>query len=120
MPEGSTFHFKSKKNSFPFGNKYGYWEHDSEFNDFWPWYFNYGFITNEIKWAAVEKVQGVRDFKRGDEIIDQFEEWGVPMSGNTLLWEVPKWEGSDRYNRNFVLNLEMTRTEIFSSKKFIA
>ena len=73
---------------FPFGNKYGLIEHDSEFQNFWPWYFNYGFCTNEFKWPAVEKVKGVRNYEKGDTIRNQFDKWNIPLSGNTVLWEV--------------------------------
>ena len=24
------------------------------------------------------------------------QDWNIPLSGNTLLWEVERWEGSDR------------------------
>ena len=73
MDEKTEISFHLNKGAFPFGNKYGYWEHDSEFPNFWPWYFNYGFITNEIKWAAIEKQEGIRKYERGDEIIEQFQ-----------------------------------------------
>ena len=81
------------KNHFPFGNKYGMWEHESDFPSYWRDYFDYGYCTNKMKWAAVEKKEGVRDFTKGDVIRGQFDSWEIPLSGNTLLWEVEKWLG---------------------------
>lgn len=81
---------KIRENKFPFGNKFGWWEYQSEYTDFWRWYFNFGFITNEIKWAAVEQSEGVRDYTKADELRQQFADWGVPVSGNTVFWEAPR------------------------------
>ena len=49
-----------------------------------------------MKWAATEKVKGVRDYTKGDQIRAKFDSWNIPLSGNTLLWEVdhkatPQW-----------------------------
>ena len=49
-----------------------------------------------MKWAAIEKVKGVRDYTKGDQIREKFDSWNIPLSGNTLLWEVdhkatPQW-----------------------------
>ena len=49
-----------------------------------------------MKWAATEKVKGVRDYTKGDQIRAKFDSWDIPLSGNTLLWEVdhkatPQW-----------------------------
>ena len=54
------------------------------------------YCTNEMKWAATEKVKGVRDYTKGDQIRAKFDSWNIPLSGNTLLWEVdhkatPQW-----------------------------
>ena len=38
---------------------------------------------------ATEQVRGVRDYTHGDNTRALFDEWGIPLSGNTLLWEVP-------------------------------
>ena len=42
-----------------------------------------------MKWQAVEKVRGVRDYTKGDTIRAHFDAKGIPLSGNTLIWEVP-------------------------------
>ena len=49
-----------------------------------------------MKWAATEKVKGTRDYTKGDQIRAKFDSWNIPLSGNTLLWEVdhkatPQW-----------------------------
>ena len=38
------------------------------------------YCTNEMKWAATEKVKGVRDYTKGDKIRDLFDEWKIPLS----------------------------------------
>ena len=96
MPRNGRMEIKMTKNHFKFGNKFGSPEFESEYPNFWPYYFNMGFCVNEMKWAAVEKVKGVRDYSKGDAIRAQFDEWNLPLHGNTLLWEVrgqatPKW-----------------------------
>ena len=54
------------------------------------------YCTNEMKWQATERVKGVRDYTKGDQIRAKFDSWNIPLSGNTLLWEVdhkatPQW-----------------------------
>ena len=53
-----------KKNSFPFGAKFG-WDQFEDIQQEWKYYFNYGYCTNEMKWAATEKVKGIRDYTKG-------------------------------------------------------
>ena len=83
------------KQPFPFGAKFGMDQFD-EIQQEWKYYFNYGYCTNEMKWAATEKVKGQRDYTKGDKIRNLFDSWNIPLSGNTLLWEVnhkatPQW-----------------------------
>ena len=68
FPPGASLSMKTVEGKFPFGNKFGWWEYQSEYTDFWRWYFNFGFITNEIKWAAVEQTEGNRDYAKADEL----------------------------------------------------
>ena len=97
-PAGSTLEIKMKKNLYPFGGKFGWDQYaldgingtmDTGIQDEWKYYFNYGYCTNEMKWQATERVKGIRDYTKGDAIRELFDEWNIPLSGNTLLWEVP-------------------------------
>ena len=91
-PEGVTLDIEMTKQPYPFGGKFGWDQYQGYMGGIqneWPYYFNYGYCTNEMKWQATEKVKGTRDYTRGDAIRALFDEWGIPLSGNTLLWEVP-------------------------------
>ena len=41
-----------------------------------------------MKWASTEKVQGTYTFEKADEIRALFDSWNIPLSGNTIFWEV--------------------------------
>ena len=70
------------EHDFYFGSKFGRWGIDTEYEDFFPWYFNYGFVTNEMAWNNLEKVQGVMDFSEANKFRNLFLNWDIPYSGN--------------------------------------
>ena len=72
---------------FPFGAKLN-WDMFTAHIDGWKYYFNFGFSTNEFKWNRVEKVKGTKDYSKADQVADSFNEWGIPLNGNTAFWEV--------------------------------
>lgn len=51
-----------------------------------------------MKWYHVEKNKGIYDWTRGDAISDLFENWKIPLSGNTILWEVDQCKDCKRPN----------------------
>ena len=99
-PAGSQLRISMTKNDFPFGGKFGMDQYNNA-RDEWAYYFNYGYCTNEMKWQATEKVKGVRDYKNGDRIRELFDNWNIPLSGNTLLWEVDNKATPDWYQEEF-------------------
>lgn len=95
VPEGSSISVEQVHSEFGWGGRYSAWAEGTILDDIFPYYFNQGFCVNEFKWQVVEKEEGVRDFTIGDRIADRFENWGVPLSGNTIFWEVEQTKGSD-------------------------
>ena len=92
-PPGVTLDIEMTHQPYPFGGKFGRDQYElyppGGIQEEWKYYFNYGYCTNEMKWQATERVKGVRDYTRGMAIRELFDSWGIPLSGNTLLWEVP-------------------------------
>ncbi|CAG5094234.1 Oidioi.mRNA.OKI2018_I69.XSR.g13373.t1.cds [Oikopleura dioica] len=67
FPDGSRISFEQLSYEYPWGSKWN-WECEEvvpDYKNYFPWYFNYGFITNEMKWQAVERIKGVRDYTKG-------------------------------------------------------
>ena len=102
---GSKLKIKMNKNHFPFGGKFGMDQYKNAQEE-WKHYFNYGYCTNEMKWQATEKEKGVRVYTNGDKIRELFDEWNIPLSGNTLLWEVDNKATPDWYQQEFNAYIE--------------
>ena len=77
--------------------------------DVWKYLFNYGYCTNAMKWAATEKTQGTYTFETADEIRGIFDTWNIPLSGNTIFWEVESNIGGPKEWKQPVGVIEPTR-----------
>ena len=49
-----------------------------------------------MKWAATERVQSTYTFETADEIRALFDTWNIPLSGNTIFWEVEANNGGSK------------------------
>jgi hypothetical protein len=69
ISDGSRLKFEQLTYEYNWGSKWN-WECETvvpDYKNYFPWYFNYGFITNEMKWQAVERIKGVRDYTKGQD-----------------------------------------------------
>ncbi len=59
-------------------------------------HFNYLTAEYEMKWGAIERVQGVNDFGAGDAIVAYGEANGMEIKGHALIWHqsLPSWVGA--------------------------
>ena len=57
--------------------------------------FNYITAEYQMKWDAIERSRGVRDFSDGDAIVSYAESQGARVKGHALIWHgsVPGWAG---------------------------
>jgi endo-1,4-beta-xylanase len=55
--------------------------------------FNYITAEYQMKWDAIERSRGVRDFSAGDAIVAYAESQGARVKGHALIWHgsVPGW-----------------------------
>ena len=83
--------------------------------DVWRYLFNYGYCTNAMKWAATEKVQGTYTFETADEIRALFDTWNIPLSGNTIFWEV---EANNGGSKEWKQPVDHAKSEIYQVYQF--
>jgi endo-1,4-beta-xylanase len=57
--------------------------------------FNYITAEYQMKWDAIERTRGVRQFADGDAIVGYAESQGARVKGHALIWHgsVPAWVG---------------------------
>jgi len=90
-PGADKIEVKMTKNHFPFGATFHH-QMIEEMSDYKNWFdvFNFGVARNAMKWKQQEKLPGVIDWTKSDDINDVFFQQSTPLRGHTIAWSVDK------------------------------